>query len=439
MNIFRKAAAQLGQWVSDLLGDQDKSSYWYSRGTYSGRVVTPETSMQSSAVMACVRLLSETEACLPIDLMQKTPGGRVEIPNHPVVDVLDFEPNPDMSAVDYRMAMMLSAALWGNCYSYKVRASDGRLLALWPFLPDRMKMARKNGQIWYGYQPQGGPIQEFAADEIFHPRTLSLDGMFGLSPVTLHRQGIGVALDAEELAGRFFGNDATPGLILEYPQKLSAPAKKDILESFNQAHEGIGNKFRAGIAEGGLTVKTITMPLKDAEFLETRKFQRSEIASIYRIPPHMIGDVDRSTSWGTGIEQMSIGFVTFTMLPWLTMLEKQFRRSLLTPAEKQKGFYFKHNVNALLRGDYKTRMEGYAIAIDRGVINPNEARGFEDLNPYKGGEKYRMPLNIGFADAAALPPEAAKLKLLEFARQAEEQKSQMDLLTFLQQKDKRVQ
>ena len=375
-------------------------------GTDAGVSVTPSTAIQSTAVLACVRLLAETLASLPLPVYTwRKDGGKELAPRHYLYSILHDEPNPEMSSFDLREVLMGHLALWGNAYCNIEFDNAGRVKYLWPLRPDRMQMrrSRETGAVEYIYQMQDSQARLLAAAEIWHLRGFGGDGLSGYSPIALARQAVGLALATEAFGARFFGNGARPGLVLEHPGKLSDEAHRRLRESWEERHQGLDHSHRVAVLEEGMKVEQIGMPPEDAQFLQTRSFQVSEIARIYRVPPHMIGDLERATF--SNIEQMSIEFVEYTLRPWMERWEQSIQRTLFMPGER--GAYFaEFFVDGLLRGDVQSRYSAYATARQWGWLSINDIRKLENLNPVADGDAYLQPLNMAPATNGPSPSQA---------------------------------
>jgi len=376
--------------VSDLKNPQ----YWLlealsaGTGTATGKTISVEGSLAFVPVYACVRLLATSIASLPLPVYRRLPGGGKERDaGHPLYALLHDQPNPEMTSCEMRQAMVGHLLLWGNAYANIERGADGRPIALWPLRPDRMRVERspRTGQLLYRYSVPGGEERVLLADEVMHWRGLSSDGQIGYSPISLAREAVGMGLSAEEYAARFFGNDSRPGGILKTPNKLTPESANASKESWQAAHGGLTNAHRVAVLQEGLEWQSIGIPPKDAQFLELRQFQRTEIAMLFGVPPHMIGDTERSTSWGTGIEQQGIGFVTYTLRPWLVAIEQRIKADLFLQVERETWFA-EFLVDGLLRGDAKGRAESLAIQRQNGVINADEWREIENRNPLPDGQ-----------------------------------------------------
>ncbi|MCC6147413.1 MAG: phage portal protein [Anaerolineaceae bacterium] len=370
-------------WVNALSGYQ----------TAAGVSVSESSSLQVSAVFACVRVLAETIASLPLPLYQyTTPRGKEKARDHALYAILHDMPNPEMSSFDMRNALQGHLALRGNAYMEIEQNRAGKIIALWPLRPDRMRIMRKSGKLVYFYRVNaGGEEIPLSSERIFHVRGMGSDGVTGYSPVALARQSIGLAMATEEYGSRYFGNGAQPGGVLEHPSSLKDDAYQRMRKSWEEAHQGLEKSHRVAILEEGVSYKQIGMAPEDSQFLETRKFQVTEIARIFRVPPHMIADLERATF--SNIEQMSLEFVMYSLMPWLVCWEQAIYRGLLTEPERKK-YFAKFNVAGLLRGDMLSRYQSYAVARQWGFYSANDVREIEDLNPVDGGDEYLVPLNM---------------------------------------------
>jgi len=385
------------EWVDALGG-------W---STATGVDVSPSTALQVTAVFACVRILAETVASLPLPVYRRLEnGGKARAPDHYLYTILHDLPNPEMTSFELREVMMGHVCTWGNAYAEIEFDRAGRVRALWPLRPDRMTVKRVNGRLQYIYKlskpdSQGRTEITLRDEQVFHVHGLGSDGIVGYSPIHLARQAVGLALAAEEFGARFFGNDARPGVVLEHPGTLGDEAHKRLRESWESRHGGLDKSHRVAILEEGLKVHEIGLPPEDAQFLQTRKFQVSEIARMFRIPPHMIADLERATF--SNIEHQSLEFVIHTIRPWLVRWEQEIYRSLLTPQER-KTYFAEFLVDGLLRGDIQSRYQAYATARQWGWMSANDVRRLENMNPIEGGDTYLVPLNMIPAGQAGIEP-----------------------------------
>ena len=390
-------------FVSKLFRTRDKPQDYYISTDFrylfgpstSGKNVNEFTAMQTTAVYACVRILSETLAALPLQLYRYTPGGKERVYDHPLYHLLHDEPNPEMTSFIFRETLMSHLLIWGNAYAQIIRDRLGRVQGLYPLRPDKMTVCRdENGQIYYIYtkttdenpaiKPYGQvPLRK---DEVLHIPGLGFDGLVGYSPIAMARNAVGMTMACEEYGASFFANGASPSGVLEHPGVLKDPAK--VRDSWNAVYQGSANAHKVAVLEEGMKYQQIGIPPEEAQFLETRKFQLNEIARLYRIPPHMIGDLEKSSF--NNIEQQSMEFVKYTLDPWVIRWEQAMQKALFLPEEK-KLYFLKFNVNGLMRGDYESRMTGYSIGRQNGWLSANDIREMEDMNPVpeeEGGNLY---------------------------------------------------
>ncbi|MBZ2134819.1 phage portal protein [Streptococcus gordonii] len=369
--------------------------------TTSGKTVNERTALQTTAVYACVRILSETIASLPLHVYQYTEGGKAKDTEHVLYTLLHDEPNPDMTSFVFRETLMSHLLIWGNAYAQILRDRSGQVIGLYPLLPDQMSVHRsEKGKLYYvynRYEEDNPNFQEkgsivLSQEEVLHIPGLGFDGLIGYSPIALAKNAVGMTLACEEYGASFFGNGANPGGVLEHPGILKDPGK--VRDSWNAVYQGTRNAHKVAVLEEGMSYKQIGIPPEEAQFLETRKFQINEIARLFRIPPHMVGDLEKSSF--SNIEQQSLEFVKYTLDPWVVRFEQALKKSLLLPEEK-KTHFIKFNVDGLLRGDYQSRMNGYAIGRQNGWLSTNDIRELEELNPIspeEGGDLYLINGNM---------------------------------------------
>jgi HK97 family phage portal protein len=358
-------------------------------GTASGKTVNERTAMQTTAVYACVRILAETIASLPLNVYRSTDNGKEKAIDHQLYYLLHDEPNPEMTSFVFRETLMSHLLLWGNAYAQIIRDGRGKVLALYPLLPDRMTVDRTtDGQLYYEYRRDSGYVI-LRPEDILHIPGLGFDGLVGYSPIAMAKNAIGMAIATEEYGGKFFANGASPGGVLEHPGVVKDPAR--IRESWNAVYQGSGNAHRVAVLEEGMKFQPIGIPPEQAQFLETRKFQTEEICRIFRVPPHLVANLDKATF--SNIEHQSISFVVHTIRPWLVRLEQGMNKALLSQSEKGR-YFVGFVVDGLLRGDYASRMQGYAIGIQNGFLSPNDVRTLENMNTIEHGDIYAMNGNM---------------------------------------------
>ena len=287
MSLLDKIFKSRDKPVSNYLSGSAYSFFFGS--TTSGKTVNERTAMQTTAVYACVRILAETIASLPLQTFQHSEKGKDKALDHPLYYLLHDEPNPEMTSFVFRETLMSHLLLWGNAYAQIIRDGRGRVLALYPLLPDKITVDRdSNGQIFYQYQKDTGTVI-LKSDEVLHIPGLGFDGLVGYSPIAMAKNAIGMAIATEEYGAKFFANGANPGGVLEHPGVVKDP--KRVRDSWNAVYQGSGNAHRVAVLEEGMKFQSIGIPPEQAQFIETRKFQINEIARIFRIPPHMIGDL----------------------------------------------------------------------------------------------------------------------------------------------------
>ena len=416
--------------LSNIFKSRDKptdrvngNAYSFFMGSSSsGRRVTERTAMQMTAVYSCVRILSETLASLPLHIYESSETNSRKATKHPLYKLLHDEPNPEMTSFIFRETLMTHLLLWGNAYAQIIRNGKGEVLALYPLMPDRMRVDRDEyGQLYYEYMlsdsdanaKESGAVR-LSTQDILHIPGLGFDGLVGYSPIAMAKNAIGMAIATEEYGAAFFANGATPSGILTHPGVIKNP--EAMRESWSKGFGG-RNSHKVAILEEGMNYTPISIAPNEAQFLETRKFQLNEIARIFRVPPHMVGDLEKSSF--SNIEQQSLEFVKYTLDPWVSRFEQAMTRRLLTDDEKKK-YYIKFNVDGLMRGDYQSRMNGYATARQNGWMSANDIRALENLDlisDEEGGNLYLINGNM-------LPLKNAGA----FAKQEKEEKGNEDIL-----------
>ncbi len=398
-----------------LFGSREKavdrtagSSYSFLLGaSASGKYVTERSAMQMTAVYCCVRILSEAVASLPLQFYRYTDdGGKEKAVEHPLYFLLHDEPNPEMTSFIFRETLMTHLLLYGNGYSQIIRNGKGEVVALYPLMPDKMTVDRdEHGRLYYEYTvgdaddvsgrkgtDKRGRTVKLKPYDVLHIPGLGFDGLVGYSPIAMAKNAIGLAIATEEYGSKFFANGAAPSGVLEHPGTIKDPAR--IRESWQATFGGSGNANKIAVLEEGMRYTPISISPEQAQFLETRKFQIDEIARIFRVPPHMIGDLEKSSF--NNIEQQSLEFVKYTLDPWVCRWEQAMMRALLSPEEKKR-YFFKFNVDGLLRGDYQSRMAGYATARQNGWMSANDIRELENLDMIpaeEGGDLYLINGNM---------------------------------------------
>lgn len=375
-------------------------------GTASGQHVTPALALNLSAVFACIRVCSETIASLPLIIYKRLPdGGKVRATEHPLYKVLHDKPNQWQTSMEWVEFMQAHLEARGNSYSLIQPGPQGAIDALLPLHPDRVQVYRlPNGRLRYTVTDwYTGERRNYAQEEMFHMRGWSDDGMTGMGTISLAREAIGVGLGQQEYAARFLENDAQPRGVLEHPQTLGSEAAKLVRDSFHQAQSGV-NRHKVAVLEEGMTYKGISLNNKDSQFLEARVFTTAEIARFFRMQAHKIGDLSKATF--SNIEQQNIEFATDCIRPRIVRWERRIKIDLIDPLELGDEYFCEFLMDALLRGDQKTRYEAYVAGIQNGFLSPNDARRNENMNPISkedGGDTYLRPTNMSTPVGSAPP------------------------------------
>lgn len=387
--------------------DSPSYTYFFGKST-AGKSVNDRTAMQIIAVYACVRVLSEAIAQLPLHVYEYTDKGKERVPKHPLYFLLHDQPNPEMTSFVFRETLMAHLLIYGNAYAQIIRNGRGDVMGLYPLMPDKIKADRdERNRLIYKYSRYDEQNPNFReqgeiilpAEQVLHIPGLGFDGLVGYSPIAMAKNAIGLAVACDEYGASFFANGASPSAVLEHPGVIKNPER--VREAWHRAY-GSGNAHKTAILEEGMKYTPISIPNNEAQFLETRKFQIEEIARLYRVPLHMIGDLDHATF--SNIEHLSLEFVKYTLDPWLIRWEQSLMKALLSDSEKGR-YFIKFNVEGLLRGDYASRMQGYSVGIQNGFLCPNDVRELEDMNLIpedKGGFTFMVngsmtPLNMAGA------------------------------------------
>ena len=420
MGLFRRKARDKPQ-------DRTAGSTYsfFMGGSSAGKSVTERSAMQMTAVYSCVRILAEAVAGLPLHFYKyNEDGSKTKAIDTGLYHLLHDEPNPEMSSFVFRETLMTHLLLWGNAYAQIIRNGKGEVIALYPLMPNKMSVDRdENGVLYYTYQrgAEEGKAKDagsvtLSSRDVLHIPGLGFDGLVGYSPIAMAKNAIGLAIATEEYGAKFFANGAAPSGVLEHPGTIKDPAR--LRENWNSTFGGSANSGKVAVLEEGMKYTPISIAPEQAQFLETRKFQINEIARIFRVPPHMVGDLEKSSF--SNIEQQSLEFVKYTLDPWIIRWEQSLNRALLN-ADEKKVFFFKFNVEGLLRGDYQSRMQGYATARQNGWMSANDIRELENLDKIpaeKGGDLYlingnMLPLDKAGAYANKEKEEEADEEVLE--------------------------
>ncbi len=407
--LLEKRSFENQSWINDWVRGKD-----YPIESYTGVDVSPENAIKYSAVLACGRLLSETIASLPLFLYKRLPNnGKEKATDHSLYKILHTQPNSEMTSFAYREMMIWHILFWGNSYSYIQSTAGEEVLELLPLLPWKMVVSRTESGLIYKYRMSDNTEKIFPAERILHIPGMSFNGIIGKSLLSCAREAVGLGMALEEFGAKFFGQGTQFGGFLETDKKsIDAKAYANLRSSLKEKYQGLSNSHRLFILEDGMKYKQNLIPPNDSQWLESRKFQVIDVARIFNVPLHLIQELDRATF--NNIEELGIGYVKYSIRPWLVRIEQAETIELLSEAERD-NYFIEHLVEGLLRGDIKTRYEAYNIARLGGWMNMNEIRSKENMNPVPGdqGEDYWMPLNYITTKQAGQLPLQSKLALKE--------------------------
>lgn len=395
MGILSRMRSMIGMRPSALVSEEQIRDFMRQGSTASGAVVTEESAMRVAAAWRCVNIIAGAIATLPIDIIKRE-SEEVRRPavGHPLRRILTVKPNTWQTPSEFRRMLQSHLLLAGNAYARKVFVGT-QLVGLIPLPVNRVTAEQLDSTAMkYKVLRKDGSSITFPQKEIFHLRGMSLDGVTGMSVLSNMRESLGLALQTEQAGARLFSNGILAGGVIKHPGKLSDNAARHLRESMEERNRGAQNSGKWILAEEGMTVEPISLSAEDAQWLGTRDFQRYDIAMFFGVPPHMIGATEKTTSWGSGIESQGIGFVTYTLTDWIKTWEESVKRDLL-PENEWETTDARFNANALLRGDFKTRWDGYVKALQWGVYSPDDIRRMEDQNPRPdgGGGIYYDPPN----------------------------------------------
>ena len=383
--IFKRSA--------DTYGEIDRAVSTVLAGVNTNGVyVTEDTALTITTVWACVSLLSESVGILPIHLYKKTDSGREVVYGHDSLNLVN-SPNSYFSRMDMLQHLMVSVTLHGNGYVRIMRDKGGRptkLKMLDPQVPQPVLSA--NDELFYNVN--GEMVH---SDDMIHVKGLVVDGFKGKSPIAVHRENLCLTMEVQKYGEQFFSKGGNTSGMFEVPGTLNDDAFKRLQQQVTAEFSGIGNSHKPMLLEGGMKYTRVNIPLDDAQFLTTRKFQKGEIASIYRVPPHMVGDLERSTY--SNIEQQSQEYLTYCLMPYLVKIETELNQKLLSYKDREM-YYFRFGLNGLLRADSKSRSEYYKNMYLIGCMSPNEIRELEEMNKYKGGDEFYVQQNMTTTDNA---------------------------------------
>lgn len=362
--------------------------------SYSDEKITPEESLTVGTVTAVITIMSQDLSSIPLILYGRRGRIKYRAFDSPYYKLMHDQPNPEQTSFNFRELCIGHLIGWGNFFAQKIWNSAGDIIELWPLRPDRMTVERILGERIYKYQNAEGKTRIFLKEEILHIPGFGFDGLVGYSRIALARHAIGLSISTEKFGSKFFANGANPGIIYKHPGELTDTAFERLEESLEEK-TGVEESHKPMILEEGMSIEKIGVPPDDAQYLETRKFQISEINRLLGpVPPHLIADVSRSTSWGTGIDSQEQGYINHTLLPYGVRVEQNLAMQLLPEQERSSGYFYEHLFDAFLRGDIATRFEAYVKSINNGILTPNQALEKENMNPYKGGDVHWRPANM---------------------------------------------
>lgn len=398
--IVRRTAPTLWDRIRSFrLGPLTASEFgklWAQPTSGAGVAVNEATALNLSAVWSAVNLISGDVSALPLVLYKRLPnGGKERYYSHPLYRLLHDAPNPEMSSVTFRRTLQAHALTWGGGFAEIERDGGGRPKYLWPRTPDRVRIDRDRGSLVYIISNPSGGETRLGPMDMLHIHGLGWDGMTGYSVIAKARESIGLGIAAERFGGTFFGQGATFGGVFEHPNKMSEIARKNFKESIESRHQGVDRAHKFIIVEEGMKYQRLGIPPEDAQFLETRQFQVTEIARWFNIPPHKIGDLSRATF--SNIEQQTIDYFQTTLQHWLQTWQQELTLKLVSSLERSQQS-IEHVVEGLLRGDAAGRAEFYNKLFMIGAITPNEIRALENMNPIEGGDSPYVPVNMVPAD-----------------------------------------
>lgn len=387
----RGSVGDPNMWINTLLESKNFA-------TRSGATITADTALKISTVYACITILSQTIASLPMTINRRlAAGGNETADDHPLYPVLHDAFNGDQTSYEAREMGVGHLKLRGNWYNRLVRnAASGGIVEIRPLNPAHMAVKRINGDTWYDYQPGvgedplGNPKKVYPAWEIWHVKGYSSDGLVGLSTISYARESMGLAQALQDFSAEFFGKKAIPGNVLKHPGSLSAPARKNIKESIEEYATTKRNTTL--VLEEGMEWQSVGISNKDAQYLELSNAQVRDIARWFHMPLILLQEPDKVSTYASA-EQFMLSFVVHTISPIAVRIEQSANRALLTESERRAGYYIKLNIKGLLRGDFKTRMDGYRIGREGGWYSANDIRALEDEKPIENGNIYLQPLN----------------------------------------------
>lgn len=407
MSLLQKAYSWVGQTFK--LTDPGPWSDWGGMASLAGKIVGEESAMRLSVVWGCVRLLSETIGSLPLSIYETSKNGNSEgLPDDNYLQIiLHDRPNNEMTSVEFREAMMVNLCLLGNAYAM-IERSNGAVSALWPIRASQVTPRFERDRVVYDFNDRG-KVETLPSNKVFHLKGFGADGLVGYSPISYARNAMGLSMATEDYGSKFFAGGARPKGVLKLPTWLKAETRDKVKADLAKIHQQIEGGDGTLLLEGGMEYQAISIPPEDAQFLETRKFQLNEICRIFRVPPHMVADLDKATF--SNIESQGMEFEKFTLRPYLTRWEQAIKQKLI-PANKRRDYFARFNLDGLLRADSAARAAFYSVMLQNGVYSSNEVRALENRNSREGCDELRVQVNMTPLDKLGeLPPTPAPLPM----------------------------
>jgi len=395
LGLLRKFKNSLADYISKFLAGDDVSEY-----SGIGAInVDREVAMKYSAVFSCVRVLSETFATCPAILYRKNKDGTRGVSTDlQVYDILHNQPNDMMAPFGFKETQLISLNTGGNSVCLKLVNKYNDLVGLWPLEWTKLQIKSENGQISYKYQ-DGANEKTYSRSEIFHIPGLSFDGLIGVSPIEYMASAITLGLSYEKFGVRFYQNGANASGVFSFPDVLGDVAYERLKKDLTKNYTGLANTGKPILLESGGSFNQLTIKPVDAQLLESKKFQIEDVARCYRVPLHLIQNLDKATN--NNIEHQSLEFIMYTMLPWFKRYEENANAQLLTPKERKAGYYIEFKMDGLLRGDMASRSAAYAAGRQWGWLSVNDIRRLENMPPVENGDIYLQPSNM--IEAGKLP------------------------------------
>jgi HK97 family phage portal protein len=410
MNLLRKTMALLGRAAGWPLSLEDPE-HWRNRGVegYAGEPVNEASVLNNSAAYACVNLLSGTIASLPLMVYRPAGGGRVVASDHPLYRLIHDSPNYDQTSLEFWEFACAAIELRGNFHAL-IERSGAKIVALTPIYAPVMPRREKDGSIWYRWS-EDGRSYDMSDRDVFHVRGFGGTPLSGLSTLSAGRNAFSLATAIDRAAGTTFRNGMRPSGVIAYDKFLTKEQREIAETRLTEKYVGAMNAGRPLILEGGWKWASLSISPDDAQMLESRAFSVEEVCRFFGVPPHMIGHTSKSTSWGTGLEQQSIGFQRYALRRRLKRIEQAIGKQLLTQEDRTRGIVVEFNLEGLLRGDSAARSNFYASALNNGWMTINEVRALENLPPVPGGDVPRMQMqNVPITDAGKqLPAPSEKM------------------------------